>query len=360
MDSAKRRSYIDGPMLAALIVLSGMSLVILYSAGGGDTGLIWRQFVRLFVAMLALMLFAMIPPDTLRRWSPHTFIIGTILLALVLVFGYIGKGAQRWLDLGVFRFQPAEIMKLAVPMMVAWILSRRPLPPSPLTLIYALLCVLLPAVLVVLQPDLGTAILIAVSGLLVIFVAGLRWQYIVATVGLVTAAAPLMWYNLHAYQQRRILTLFDPYSDPLGAGYHTIQSTIAVGSGGIYGKGWVGGTQSQLEFIPERSTDFIFAVFAEEFGMVGSITLLMVYLFIVGRTLVFAFNARDSYSQLLTASLSLTFFFYVFVNIGMVTGVLPVVGVPLPLISYGGTSMVTLMAGFGIMMSVHLHKRLMT
>jgi rod shape determining protein RodA len=251
-------------------------------------------------------------------------------------------------------------MKIAVPMMVAWVLTRRPMPPGPVSLILGTAAVVIPSALVVLQPDLGTAILIAVSGLLVIFLAGLRWQYIVATIGLVLAAAPLMWFSLHEYQQRRILTLFDPYSDPLGAGYHTIQSTIAVGSGGLHGKGWLGGTQSQLEFIPERSTDFIFAVFSEEFGLVGSIVLIAVYLFVVMRTLIIAFNARDSYSRMLAASLGLTFFFYVFVNIGMVTGILPVVGVPLPLISYGGTSMVTLMAGFGIVMSIHSRKRLMT
>jgi rod shape determining protein RodA len=355
-----RRSYVDGPLLIALLVLSAMSLVVLYSAGGGNDDLIWRQFVRLFVAVIAMMLVSLISIDTLRRWSPHLFFIGLILLTLVLVVGIIGKGAQRWLDLGFVRFQPAEIMKLAVPMMIAWILTRKPLPAGPITIFIATCAVLLPTALVILQPDLGTAILIAVSGLLVIFVAGLGWQYIVATAGLVFAAAPLMWFNLHGYQQKRILTLFDPYSDPLGAGYHTIQSTIAVGSGGLSGKGWVGGTQSQLEFIPERSTDFIFAVFAEEFGLIGSILLLLVYLFIVGRCLIIAFNARDSYSRLLCSSLALTFFVYVFVNIGMVTGILPVVGVPLPLISYGGTSMVTLMAGFGIVMSIHSHKRLMT
>ncbi len=360
VSASQRRGHLDGPLLTAVVLLSAMSLVILYSSGGGDTALLWRQFVRLFVALLALVAFSMISPDALRRWSPYVFGVGTLLLALVLAVGYIGKGAQRWLDLGVFRFQPAEIMKIAVPMMVAWVLSRRTLPPGPLAVLLATVCVVVPAALVVLQPDLGTAILIAVSGLLVIFVAGLRWQYIVATIGLVMAAAPLMWFNLHAYQQRRIMTLFDPYSDPLGAGYHTIQSTIAVGSGGLSGKGWVGGTQSQLEFIPERSTDFIFAVFAEEFGLVGCIALIGIYLFVVGRGLIIAFHASDSYSRLLTASLSLTFFFYVFVNIGMVTGILPVVGVPLPLISYGGTSMVTLMAGFGIMMSIHTRKRLMT
>jgi rod shape determining protein RodA len=304
--------------------------------------------------------FAMVPPDVLRRWAPYVFAAGMLLLSMVLITGYIGKGAQRWLDLGFFRFQPAEIMKIAVPLMVAWIIAKRPLPVGIVPLLMASLCIVVPVALVIMQPDLGTAILIAVSGLLVIFVAGLNWRYIVATFGLITAAAPLMWFNLHEYQQRRIITLFDPYADPLGAGYHTIQSTIAVGSGGLYGKGWVGGTQSQLEFIPERSTDFIFAVFAEEFGLIGSLVLLTLYLVIVGRGLIIAFNARDSFSRLLAASLTLTFFFYVFVNVGMVTGVVPVVGVPLPLISYGGTSMVTLMAGFGILMSIHARKRLMT
>jgi rod shape determining protein RodA len=356
---SRHRARLDGPLLAALLALSAMSLVILYSSGGGDLGLIWRQFLRLFVALMALLVFAMVSPDALKRWSPHLYIAGTLLLGMVLVTGYIGKGAQRWLDLGVFRFQPAEIMKIAVPMMVAWILTRRPLPPGLVSLSLAAISVVLPAALVVLQPDLGTAILIAVSGLLAIFLGGLRWRYIILALGLLMAAAPLAWFNLHDYQQRRILTLFDPYSDPLGAGYHTIQSTIAVGSGGIYGKGWLGGTQSQLEFIPERSTDFIFAVFAEEFGLVGSLVLIALYLFVVGRTLVIAFNVHDGYSRLLAGSLSLTFFFYVFVNIGMVTGVLPVVGVPLPLISYGGTSMVTLMAGFGIIMGIRGRKRLM-
>lgn len=355
-----RRTLLDGPLFAALLLLCGMSLVILYSAGGGNMDLIWRQFVRLSIALFAMVMVSFVSIDTLKRWSPHVYLAGLVLLGMVLAVGIIGKGAQRWLDLGVVRFQPAEVMKLGVPMMIAWIMTRKPLPASPLTIVIATAAVLTPTALVVLQPDLGTSILIAMSGLLVIFVAGLGWQYIVATAGLILAAAPLMWFNLHSYQQQRIRTLFDPYSDPLGAGYHTIQSTIAVGAGGVYGKGWLAGTQSQLEFIPERSTDFIFAVFAEEFGLLGSIMLLLIYLFIVGRCLIIAFNAGDSYSRLLGSSLALTFFVYVFVNIGMVAGILPVVGVPLPLISYGGTSMVTLMAGFGILMSIHSNKRLMT
>lgn len=355
-----RRAQVDGPLLTALLALSATSLVVLYSSGGGDLELIWRQFMRLFIAMLALLVFAMISPDALKRWSPYLFVAGVALLVLVLVMGDVGKGARRWLDFGILRFQPAEIMKIAAPMMVAWVITRRPLPPGIVNLVAATACVAGPAVLVVLQPDLGTAILIAMAGLLVIFLAGLKWQFVVATLGLALAVAPLAWFNMHEYQQQRVLTLFDPYSDPLGAGYHTIQSTIAVGSGGLYGKGWVGGTQSQLEFIPERSTDFIFAVFAEEFGLVGAVLLLALYLFIVGRALVISFNASDTYSRLLGGSLALTFFVYVFVNIGMVTGIVPVVGVPLPLISFGGTSMVTLMAAFGIIMSIGSRRRLMS
>ncbi|MFT5111348.1 MAG: rod shape determining protein RodA [Parasphingorhabdus sp.] len=354
-----RRSHVDVPLLGAILALSGLSLMILYSAGGGNIDLIYRQGMRLFVALIVMFGLTLVRPESLRRWAPHLYLSGIVILALVLIIGNVGKGAQRWLDLGFFRFQPAEIMKIAGPMMVAWVLTRNPLPMGLIGTLVATVAALAPAVLVILQPDLGTAILISVAGLLVVFLAGLRWQYISLTLALVFAAAPVMWFNLHEYQQRRISTLFDPYSDPLGAGYHTIQSTIAVGSGGLYGKGWVGGSQSQLEFIPERSTDFIFAVFAEEFGLLGSVLLLMLYLFIVGRGLIIAFNAPDSFSRLLCASLSLTFFFYVFVNIGMVTGILPVVGVPLPLISYGGTSMVTLMAGFGIMMSIHTRKKLM-
>jgi rod shape determining protein RodA len=272
---------------------------------------------------------------------------------VVLAVGIIGKGAQRWLDLGLFRFQPAEIMKIAVPMMLAWLLTRSTLPPRPMILIVAVFAVLLPTVLVILQPDLGTALLIALTGIVVIFLAGISWKLITTVIVSMAATMPLMWaFVLHDYQRQRVLTLFDPWSDPLGAGYHTIQSIIAIGSGGVQGKGWLSGTQSQLEFIPERSTDFIFAVFAEEFGLIGVIVLLLLYLFLVLRGLIIAFYAEDTYSRLLAGGLTLTFFFYVFVNIGMVSGILPVVGVPLPLMSYGGTSMVTLMIGFGILMSI--------
>lgn len=346
-------------MFAALIVLSVLSLFVLYSSSGENQGLVIRQCVRIGLGFAILFLVARINPDTLMRWSPYVYLAGLILLLLVLAVGIIGKGAQRWLDLGLFRFQPAEIMKLGVPMMVAWVMTQRGLPVRIIDLLIAAVVVFVPTALVVIQPDLGTAILIAASGLMVIFLAGMRWRYILALGVILAALAPVLWSLLHDYQQRRILTLFDPWSDPLGAGYHSIQSMIAIGSGGGYGKGWLSGSQSQLEFIPERSTDFIFAVFGEEFGLLGSLLLLVLYLFIIGRGLYISFYARNTYARLVTGTLALTFFFYLFVNIGMVTGILPVVGVPLPLVSYGGTSMVTLMAGFGIMMSVYRHKRLM-
>lgn len=349
---------LDMPLVTAILMTLLLSLVVIYSAGGESTALLTRQSLRIAFALILMLMFSRISPQTLMRWSPYVYGLGLVLLFVVLGFGFIGKGAQRWIDLGLFRFQPAEIMKLAVPMMVAWIMTRSSLPPRIPYLVVSICIVLLPTVLVVLQPDLGTAILIASTGVIVIFLAGIGWKLIAGVCVALSAAAPLLWYFvLHPYQQRRILTLFDPWADPLGAGYHTIQSIIAIGSGGVSGKGWLGGTQSQLEFIPERSTDFIFAVYAEEFGLVGVLLLISLYLFLVLRGLMIAFYARGTYSRLLAGSLSLTFFFYVFVNIGMVSGILPVVGVPLPLISYGGTSMVTLMIGFGILMSIQSDKR---
>ncbi len=334
-------------------MLSGISLIVLYSAGGENEDLLIKHGIRGGFAFLLMLLFARIPPTILSRWSIHLYLAGLALLFIVLGVGIIGKGAQRWIDLGLFRFQPAEIMKIGVPMMVAWVLTRSPLPARPVFLMLAILVVLVPAVLVILQPDLGTALLIALTGIVVIFLAGISWKLIISVVFILASAAPVMWaFVLHDYQRRRVLTLFDPWSDPLGAGYHTIQSIIAIGSGGVGGKGWLSGTQSQLEFIPERSTDFIFAVFAEEFGLIGILILLALYLFLIIRGLLIAFYAQDTYSRLLAGGLSTTFFFYVFVNIGMVSGILPVVGVPLPLLSYGGTSMVTLMIGFGILMSI--------
>lgn len=349
---------VDMPLLTAILILLSLSLVVVYSASGENTALLVRQLARIGFALVLMLVFCRLSPMTLKRWSPIVYGVGLMLLFVVLAYGIIGKGAQRWIDIGFFRFQPSEIMKLAVPMMMAWVITQ---PSLPARFPYLTACVgiiLLPVVLVVLQPDLGTAILIASTGVVVIFLAGVSWKLIAVVAAALGAAAPLLWYFvLLPYQQRRILTLFDPWLDPLGAGYHTIQSVIAIGSGGLGGKGWLAGTQSQLEFIPERSTDFIFAVYAEEFGLAGGLVLLGLYLFLVLRGLMIAYYSHDPYCRLLAGALSVTFFFYVFVNIGMVVGILPVVGVPLPLVSYGGTSMVTLMIGFGILMSIRNSKQ---
>ena len=354
------RIKVDLPLLVGLLILCAVSLLILYSAGGESTRLLFNQSVRMVVAFAVMMIFAQVRPDSWFRWSPYIFGIGLVMLVLVLLVGYTGKGAQRWLDLGVFRFQPAELMKIGVPMMVAWVLTLRSLPPNNLTLFYAALVLLIPAALILKQPDLGTTIMILASGTVIIFLAGFKWRSIGVLALMGGVSAPFLWQMLHEYQRRRILTLFDPWSDPLGDGYHSIQSMIAIGSGGIQGKGWGDGSQSQLEFIPERHTDFIFSVFSEEFGFIGVLLLFVLYIVITGRGLYIAYYTKDTYSRLLAGSLSMTFFFYVFVNIGMVAGMLPVVGVPLPLISYGGTSMVTLMAGFGILMGIHNHRSLMS
>jgi rod shape determining protein RodA len=351
--------HLDGPLLMALLTVCGVGLFVLYSAGGQNADLIVRQGVRIAVASVTMLVVAQIHPKYLRLWAPWLFLGGIILLVLVLVMGEIGKGAQRWLDIGLVRFQPSEIMKLAVPMMAAWYLHERPLPPTLReTLTVLVLLSMMPAALIARQPDLGTALLIAISGVLVILLAGMSMRLILAFGALALAAAPLLWMNMHAYQRQRVLTFLNPESDPLGSGYHIIQSKIAIGSGGIFGKGWLNGTQAQLEFLPERATDFIFAVLGEEFGLLGVVTLLILYLLIIVRGLFIASQAQDTFGRLLSGSISLTFFVYVFVNTGMVTGLLPVVGVPLPLVSYGGTSMVTLMAGFGMLMSVHSHRKL--
>lgn len=350
---------LDAPLLTGLLAVSAFGLVVLWSAGGQDEGLLLRQFIRLGVAFGVMLVVAQVPPKILRLWAPWMFLVGLALLFAVLFFGATGKGAQRWLDLGIVRFQPSEMMKLAVPMMAAWYLHDRPLPPRFLELCALLLMVVVPAFLIARQPDLGTALLIASSGLLVVLLGGLRVRMMVLLGALGAALAPVLWYFMHDYQRRRVLTFLQPESDPLGAGYHIIQSKIAIGSGGLFGKGWGNGSQAQLEFLPERSTDFIFAVLGEEFGLIGLALLLVGYLFIVGRGLYIALHAQDTFGRLLAGSISLTFFVYVFVNTGMVTGLLPVVGVPLPLVSYGGTSMVTLMAGFGMLMSIQGHRNLL-
>lgn len=346
---------LDWPLLITLSLLMGFGLLVLYSASGEDPAVVYRQAVRIGTGLSMMLALSLVPPYILRAWTPWLYIAGIILLVITEAIGE-GKGANRWLDLGVLRFQPSEIMKLAVPMMVAWYFHPRSLPPSAKDTLIAFVMLAVPAILIAFQPDLGTALLIGVSGCITIFLAGLPWRFILALAGLAAAGAPALWYVMHDYQRNRIYTFLNPESDPLGSGWNIIQSKIAVGSGGIFGKGWLEGTQSHLEFIPERHTDFILAVLAEEFGLVGVGMVLMAYLMITGRCSYIASMAKDTFSRLLAGSLAFTFFIYVIVNSGMVSGLLPIVGVPLPLISYGGTSIVTLLAGFGIVMSIHGHR----
>ncbi len=352
------RLHLDAPLLLGLLMLMGFGLLVIYSAGGENLGLVKRQLVRLGFGLGVMFVIAQIPPRILKMWAPLLYIGAIGFLLAVLLFGESSKGAQRWINIGI-RFQPSEIMKLAMPLMVAWYFAEKPLPPNFKQLMMGLILVVAPTMMIMLQPDLGTSLLIASSGLFVIFFAGIRWRYIASAVIAILILAPIMWFFvMHDYQKGRVLTFLNPERDPLGAGYHIIQSQIAIGSGGATGKGWLKGTQSQLEFLPERHTDFIFAVLGEEFGLLGVAILLTLYLFVIIRGLQISLQAQDTFSRLLGAAITLIFFVYLFVNIGMVSGLLPVVGLPLPLISYGGTSMVTLLAGFGILMAIKTHRRL--
>lgn len=352
---------IDFPLLIALILLSAIGMFVLYSASGSNDSLIIRQSVRLLIGFVVLILIAQTPVRWLKQSSWILYWLALIMLLLVFFYGDTGKGAQRWLDLGFIRFQPSELMKLAMPMMMAAYFSSRRLPPTLQETFIAFVLLVVPMFLIVKQPDLGTALLVGTAGAMTLFFAGMSWRLILLMVVSIAALVPIFWkFVMHPYQKQRVLTLLDPESDPLGSGYHIIQSKIALGSGGLFGKGWLRGTQSQLQFIPERTTDFIFSVFGEEFGFWGVIALFVIYLFIIFRCLTIALFANDTYARLLAASFGMLFFVYFFVNIGMVSGILPVVGVPLPLISYGGTSMVTIMASFGIIMSISSEKRLMS
>lgn len=352
------RFHIDLPLLLGVLVLMVFALVVMYSASGQNIHMMDRQAMRMLLSLGVMILVAQIPPRTYEALAPLLYVMGAVLLVCVLLFGDSSKGAQRWLDLGFIRFQPSELLKIAVPLMVARFIGRRSVPPSFQTIVMAMVLVIVPTLLIAKQPDLGTSILIAASGVFVVFLAGISWKYIAAAAVAIGGFFPIMWFFLmRPYQKVRVQTLFNPESDPLGAGYHIIQSKIAIGSGGLLGKGWLHGTQSQLEFVPERHTDFIFAVIAEEWGLIGSLALLTVYLFIIGRGLYLASNSQTSFGRMMAGSLTLSFFVYVFVNMGMVSGILPVVGVPLPLVSYGGTSMVTIMAGFGMIMSIHTHRK---
>lgn len=358
--SLLQRAHLDGWLLLGIIIFSILSMLVLYSSGGQDTAILIRQAIRIGIAAVFMIILAQIHPDRLKDIAFWVYAVGVLLLLVVLLFGTIGKGAQRWLDLGFFRFQPSEIMKLAVPLVVAVYLAERPLSPTYPRLLVALILIAAPVFLISQQPDLGTALLVGSSGLIVIFLSGISWRVMTGFLALCAAAVPVLWYFMYDYQRRRVMTLFNPESDPLGAGYHIIQSKIAIGSGGLHGRGWLQGTQSHLQFLPEQTTDFVFAVIAEEFGLVGVIALIVLYLLVTARGMYIAAQAQATYMKLLAGSIALTFLVYVFVNIGMVIGLLPVVGAPLPLISYGGTSMVTLLAGFGILMSIHTHRRMMS
>jgi rod shape determining protein RodA len=350
--------HIDSFLMVCLFFTLMVGLFVLYSASGQNVSRIYGQGINIVVALSFMWVSANVPPNQLERIALPLYALGVLLLIAVALFGSISHGAQRWLNLGFTKIQPSEIMRIAMPMMLAWYFSKREGKPKMADFAIGGLLLLIPVALIMKQPDLGTALLITASGFYVLFLAGLSWKLLLGSTVLFTASTPILWSMLHDYQRKRIEILLDPTQDPLGAGYHTIQAIIAIGSGGAAGKGWLNGTQAQLDFLPERTTDFIFAVFGEEFGLLGNLLLLLLFTLIILRGLVIASQAQSTFSRLLAGSITLTFFTYAFVNMGMVSGILPVVGVPLPLISYGGTSMVTLCLSLGILMSIHTHKKL--
>ncbi|MGP1956858.1 MAG: peptidoglycan glycosyltransferase MrdB [Arsenophonus sp. NC-PE1-MAG3] len=353
--------HIDIPMLLIIFLLTIYSVMIMWSASGQDVDMMNRKLIQIAIGFIVMIMMAQISPRIYENWAPYLYIVCLILLFFVDAFGQISKGAQRWLDIGFIRFQPSEIAKIAVPLMVARFVNRDLCPPSLKNTLLALILIFLPTLLVAVQPDLGTSILVATSGLFILFLVGMNWKLIlIATMG-IASFIPILWFMLmHNYQRDRVMMLLDPETDPLGAGYHIIQSKIAIGSGGLFGKGWLHGTQSQLEFLPERHTDFIFAVLAEEFGLIGVLILLILYLLLIMRGLIIATNAQNTFGRVMVGGLMLIFFVYLFINIGMVSGILPIVGIPLPLLSYGGSALIVLMAGFGIIMSIHTHRKFLS
>jgi len=351
-------AHIDGLLLGAILLLMAAGLIVLYSASNASLPRVSTQLMNMLVALAVMWVFANIPPHYLTRLALPLFVLGLVLLIAVALFGDVANGARRWLNIGVTRIQPSELMKIALPLMLAWYFDRYEATLRLKNYLIAVVFVVVPVGLIARQPDLGTAALIFSSGCYVLFLAGLSWRIIAGVTVAGLTSLPFLWSVMHDYQRQRILTLLDPAQDPLGTGYHTIQSTIAVGSGGIFGKGWLNGTQTHLDFIPERTTDFIFAVYSEEFGLIGNSILLFLLLLVIARGIVITANAPTLFTRLLAGAVTLTFFTYAFVNMGMVSGILPVVGVPLPLISYGGTSLVTICLGFGILMSIQTHKKL--
>ncbi len=350
--------HLDPYLLAAVGALLTVGMVVLYSASGESLTRLGAQVVNISVALAVMWVAANIAPQQLLRLAVPVYAAGLVLLVAVALLGEISNGARRWLNIGVTRIQPSEIMKIGVPLMLAWYFDRYEAILNFRNFAVGALVLAVPVLLIAAQPDLGTALLVAAAGLFVLFLAGLSWKVIVGMAVVGGAALPGLWAVMHDYQRRRVLTLLDPMQDPTGAGYHTIQASIAIGSGGVFGKGWLNGTQARLDFVPERTTDFIFAVFSEEFGLFGNLLLLVLLLVVIGRGLYIASNASTLFARLMAGAITLTFFTYAFVNMGMVSGILPVVGVPLPLISYGGTSAVTILFGLGILMSIHTHKRL--
>ena len=362
-DSPQKRSiwmrmHIDPLFMLIILALLTFSAIVIWSASGQDPGMMERKLGQIAMGLIIMLVLAQVPPRVYEGWAPYLYIVSVILLVAVDAFGQISKGAQRWLDLGFIRFQPSEIAKIAVPLMVARFINRDVCPPTLKNTAIALVLIFLPTLLVAAQPDLGTSILVAASGLFVLFLSGMSWKLIGIAVLLVAAFIPILWFFLmHDYQRDRVMMLLDPESDPLGAGYHIIQSKIAIGSGGLRGKGWLHGTQSQLEFLPERHTDFIFAVLAEELGLVGVLLLLVLYLLLIMRGLIVAARAQTTFGRVMAGGLMLILFVYVFVNIGMVSGILPVVGVPLPLVSYGGSAVMTVMLCIGLLMALERQQR---
>jgi len=350
--------HVDGVLLLAVLLLMATGLLTLLSASNGNLVRTSGQLLNMMVALAVMWVFANVPPHVLQRMALPLFGLGVALLVGVALFGEIVNGARRWLDIGITRIQPSELMRIALPMALAWYFNRNEATLRLRNFLVAALMLAIPAALILRQPDLGTALLISASGAYLIFLAGLPWRIIIALAVAAACSMPFLWSAMHDYQRQRVLTLIDPTADPLGSGYHTIQSTIAVGSGGILGKGWMNGTQTHLDFIPERTTDFIFAVYAEEFGLIGNLVLLAMLLFVIARAMMITANAPTLFTRLLAGSITMTFCTYAFVNMGMVSGILPVVGVPLPLISYGGTSLVSICISFGILMSINTHKKL--
>jgi len=351
---------IDRPLFTIVMAIVGVGFVTLFSAADQSVARLTNQGVSLGVALAAMWVIANVPPQTLSRVALPLYLAGVVMLVGVALFGVVVNGSRRWLDLGVVRFQPSELMKIALPLMLAWYFQKREGKIGWADFAFAAMLIAVPAGLVKRQPDLGTGLLLTASGFYVLFLAGLSWKVIVGLAALVAAAGPLMWAQLHDYQRQRILTFIDPSTDPLGAGYHTTQASIAIGSGGVVGKGWLNGTQAHLDFLPEKHTDFIFAVFGEEFGLIGNVLLVILYLVLIARAMMIASNASTLFARLIAGAVTLMLFTYAFVNMGMVSGILPVVGVPLPFVSYGGTAMVSLFIGIGILMSVQAHRKLVT